>query len=32
MQVSDANWWDMDAAAMDARAVAISKETRDWNA
>ncbi|CAK0785878.1 hypothetical protein CVIRNUC_009091 [Coccomyxa viridis] len=32
VQVSDANWWDMDAAAMDARAVAISKETRDWNA
>ena len=32
VQVSDANWWDMDAAAMDARAAAVSKETRDWNA
>ena len=31
-QVSEDNWWDMDAAAMDDRTLAKSQEQRDWNA
>ena len=34
-QVSEANWWDMEDAALDDRGVAASQkhlEKRDWNA
>jgi len=34
-QVSEANWWDMEDAALDDRVVAASQnhlEKRDWNA
>ncbi|CAL5228293.1 g11398 [Coccomyxa viridis] len=31
-QVSEGSWWDMEAAALDDRAIALSQEKRDWNA
>ncbi len=31
-QVSEDNWWDMDAAALDDRTLAKLQEPRDWNA